>query len=60
MVSAGGLFFGILLLLPLAGRGMVREVNKAKGDLKFALGCWIFWIGSSHWGYRTLFCSAKE
>ena len=37
MVSAGGLFFGILLLSPLAGRGMVREVNEAKGDLKFAL-----------------------
>ena len=37
MVSAGGLFFGILLLSPLAGRGMVREVNEAKRDLKFAL-----------------------
>ena len=37
MISAGGLFFGILLLSPLAGRGMVHEVNESKRDLKFAL-----------------------
>tara|TARA_B100000929_G_scaffold132486_1_gene104977 strand:+ start:882 stop:1775 length:894 start_codon:yes stop_codon:yes gene_type:complete len=36
MVSAAGLLFGIILLSPLAGTGMVREVKEAKGNLKFA------------------------
>ncbi|MEC9287383.1 MAG: DMT family transporter [Chloroflexota bacterium] len=36
MVSAAGLLFGIILLSPLAGAGMVREVKEAKGNLMFA------------------------
>ncbi|MEC8856696.1 MAG: DMT family transporter [Chloroflexota bacterium] len=36
MVSAAGLLFGIILLSPLAGTGMVREVKEAKGNLMFA------------------------
>ncbi len=36
MISAAGLLFGIILLSPLAGTGMVREVKESKGNLKFA------------------------
>ena len=36
MVSAAGLLFGIILLSPLAGTGMVREVKESRGNLKFA------------------------
>lgn len=36
MVSGFALFFGIILLSPLAGSGMVREVREAKGNLTFA------------------------
>jgi drug/metabolite transporter (DMT)-like permease len=36
MVSAFALLFGIVLLSPLSGSGMVREVREAKGNLKFA------------------------
>ncbi|MEC9446676.1 MAG: DMT family transporter [Chloroflexota bacterium] len=36
MISAAGLLFGIILLSPLAGTGMVREVKEAKGNLMFA------------------------
>jgi len=41
MVSAFGLFFGIILLSPLSGVGMVREVRESSGNLKFAAsaGC---------------------
>jgi len=36
MVSAGALLFGIILLWPLSGSGMVREVREADGNLRFA------------------------
>ena len=37
MVSAMGLFFGIILLLPLAGANTVREVKASRGNPRFAL-----------------------
>lgn len=37
MVSAFALFFGILLLAPLAGSNAVREVRASRGNPKFAL-----------------------
>ncbi len=37
MVSAFGLFFGIILLSPLAGIRTVREVRASRGNPKFAL-----------------------
>jgi len=37
MVSAFALFFGILLLAPLAGSSAVREVRASRGNPKFAL-----------------------
>ena len=37
MVSAMGLFFGIILLSPLAGANTVREVKASRGNPRFAL-----------------------
>ena len=37
MVSAMGLFFGIILLSPLAGASTVREVKASRGNPRFAL-----------------------
>ena len=37
MVSAFGLFFGIILLWPLAGLNAVREVRESRGNPRFAL-----------------------
>lgn len=37
MISAAGLLFGIILLAPLAGNGMVRDVQKSGGNLKFVV-----------------------
>ena len=60
MVSAGGLLFCILILSPLAGPGMVREVSDAIGDLKFAVSAGFSGLAAATGVISLYFALQKE